>query len=46
MTKHQAELTEKRKGAAQAMFDKHEAEWSQRGERAERPEKGKESTFG
>ena len=46
VTKHQAELTEKRKNAAQAMFDKHEAEWSQRGERAARPEQGKESTFG
>jgi hypothetical protein len=46
VTKHQAELTEKRKNAAQAMFDKHEAEWSRRGEPAARPEKGKESTFG
>src|ERR1700761_4828540 len=46
VTKHQGELTQKRKNAAQAMFDKHEAEWSQRGEQAERPEQGKESTFG
>ena len=46
VTRHQAEITEKRKNAAQAMFDKHEAEWSQRGERATRPEKGNESTFG
>src|SRR3984885_3349438 len=46
VTKHQAELSEKRKNAAQAMFDKHEAEWSRRGEQAARPEKGKESTFG
>lgn len=46
VTKHQAELTQKRKNAAQAMFGKHEAEWSQRGKRAAHPEKGNESTFG
>jgi limonene 1,2-monooxygenase len=43
--RHRAEITEKAKGAQQAMFDKHEAEWSQRGERAARPEKGNESAF-
>ena len=39
-TAHRDELTEKRSAAARAMFDKHEAEWSKRGEQAARPEQG------
>jgi limonene 1,2-monooxygenase len=46
VTRHTAELSRKRKDAAQAMFDKHEAEWSRRGERAGGPESGQEPASG
>jgi len=43
---HNEELTQKRKAAARAMFDKHEAELAKKGEVAARPLPGNESTFG
>jgi limonene 1,2-monooxygenase len=46
VTKHQAELTQLRTNAAQAMFDKHEAEWAEKKADTARPVAGKESTFG
>lgn len=47
VTEHQGELTAKRKNAAQAMFDKHEAEWAaKRTPATGRPTRGEESTFG
>jgi limonene 1,2-monooxygenase len=50
VTRHQAELTDKRKAAAKAMFDRHEAEWAlkaqERASGTTRPEQGRESAFG
>jgi limonene 1,2-monooxygenase len=47
VTEHQQELTEKRKIAARAMFDKHEAEWAQkRAADPTRPSQGMEAAFG
>jgi limonene 1,2-monooxygenase len=47
VTRHQTELSEKRKVAAQAMFDKHEAEWAaKRAAETSRPARGDESIFG
>jgi limonene 1,2-monooxygenase len=47
VTAHQQELTEKRKNAARAMFDKHEAEWARkRAADPTRPSQGMEAAFG
>jgi limonene 1,2-monooxygenase len=47
VTAHQQELTEKRKNAARAMFDKHEAEWARkRAADPTRPGQGMEAAFG
>ncbi|WP_433286073.1 LLM class flavin-dependent oxidoreductase [Pseudonocardia sp. CA-142604] len=47
VTAHQQELTDKRKIAARAMFDKHEAEWAQkRAAYPARPGQGMEAAFG
>jgi limonene 1,2-monooxygenase len=51
VTKHQSELTEKRKAAAEDMINRHEAEWkAKRGgadpDATRRPEPGQAASFG
>jgi limonene 1,2-monooxygenase len=50
VTAHTSELTEMRRSAAQAMIDRHEAEWQAKGagpaDGNRRPEPGREASFG
>ncbi|GAA1852584.1 LLM class flavin-dependent oxidoreductase [Pseudonocardia ailaonensis] len=44
--RNQEEFVQKRKSAAQAVFDRHEAEMADKGAGSARPDQGQESTFG